>query len=98
MAKFAKVIDVKDVKEIDQILIYVHQNDDDLYVCSIYTHLLTCEANLTLKINPQSDDDNCFDSVISLFNKISNAPDKDIISAITNLDIYQELIKEQSNG
>lgn len=93
MAKFAKVIDVEGVKGIDQILIYVHQNNDDLYVVSIFTHLPACEARLTLNINPKHEDDNCYEDAIALFNQLSKRSDEDIIAAITNQPIYQSLLE-----
>lgn len=93
MTKFAKVIDVEGIKGIDQILIYVHQNNDDLYVVSIFTHLPICEARLTLNINPKHEDDNCHEGAIALFNQLSKRSDKYIIAAITEQPIYQSLLE-----
>lgn len=98
MAKFAKVIDVEGVKGVDQVLIYVHKHPEtDLYICSIFTHLPFGEADIQLNINPKSDDDNCFDSAINIFNEIAGKSDQEIINNIINSDLYKYLIGVEEN-
>lgn len=92
MDKFAKVIDVDGVEGISQILIYVHQNEKNYYVCSIFTQLPLCEIKLDLNAEPKNEDDNCYETAMKIFNDLSNEPEKGIINTVVSLPIYLHFI------
>lgn len=89
MDKFAKVIDVDGVEGISQILIYVQQNEDSNYVCTIFTHLPQCEIKISLNTEPKDEDDNCYEAAIKIFNNLSNAPEMNIVNCIISTPIYK---------
>lgn len=91
MIKFSKIIDVKGIEGISQILIYVHQNEKGNCFCSFFTHQPICEGVLNFDLQQRNNN-----SSVQVFNNISSVPNSELAKIIMESNFYQQFIS--NNG